>query len=269
MKELILNNLFGLVVTLAVSFFIYFLQERKAKSADRERIKQTKKEIIDTIEAYIINNQNISESVILNFKNGIERANEVVIEKDWDSIALLQDISFRLQSSRHLAVDQKLTYANKLDQMIAEWSSTKRLNSAYNDKDESDLVNKILDLIDTEKKAGANEYLSELLMSRRYHRARHLLEKTERSESIVRVISSLAIGLALTSFLTFILRNFSEKFSLDQSVIKLTVFTPSKILLLIGVTLVLFLSFMIFKAIRNVYLYKKDPLREYRRRLNL
>ncbi|MBU3120786.1 hypothetical protein KPE71_11040 [Acinetobacter soli] len=269
MKELILNNLFSLVATLAISFFIYFLQERKAKSADREKIKQTKKEIIDTIEAYIINNQNISESVILNFKDGIERANEVVIEKDWNSIALLQDISFRLQSSRHLAVDQKLAYANKLDQMIAEWSFTKRLNLAYNDKDESNLVNKILDLIETEKKACANEYISELLTSRKYHQARHLLEKSERAESIFRLLSSLAIGLTLTSFVTYISRSLSENFSLDQDAIKLIDFTPYKILLVIGITLVLFLIFIASKAMRNAYLNKKYPSRRYKSKFRL
>ncbi|MBJ8428617.1 hypothetical protein [Acinetobacter bereziniae] len=269
MKELILNNLFGLVATLVVSFSIYFLQERKAKSADRERIKQTKKEIVDTIEAYIINNQNISESVILNFKNGIERANEVVIEKDWDSIALLQDISFRLQSSRHLAVDQKLTYANKLDQLISEWSSAKKLTLAFNDNDESEIVSKILELIDADKKTNANKYISELLASRRYHRTRNLIEKTERIESIQRLLTSLIIGLGVTSFITVILQKISEEILIDQSFVKFSFFTPTKVLLLICILVLLFAITMIFKFIRNAYLNKKDPFRYYRSKYRL
>ncbi|MFW2106198.1 hypothetical protein [Acinetobacter guillouiae] len=266
MKELILNNLFGLLATIVVSFIVYFLQDRKARSADRERIKQTKKEIIDTIEAYIINNQNISESVIINFKNGIERANEVLIEKEWDSIALLQDISFRLQSSRHLAIDQKLTYANKLDKMISEWSSTKKLNLAYNDTDESELVNKILDLISDDKKIDANQYISDLLLSRRYHKERYILEKNERFENVFRVLTSLGIGLLITTILTFILKIISDKFTFDQSNIQLTFWTPSKIFYII---VVLFAVAMIFKFIRNFYLNRKYPYRRYKKKFKI
>ena len=64
MKDFFINNTFGIVTTvigLSVSILIFFLQTRKANSALLEREKQVKKEIIDTVENYIINNKQVEE----------------------------------------------------------------------------------------------------------------------------------------------------------------------------------------------------------------
>ena len=98
MKDFFINNTFGIVTTvigLSVSILIFFLQTRKANSALLEREKQVKKEIIDTVENYIINNKQVEEDSFLNLKQGIERTNGLVIDKNWNWMCLLQDISFR------------------------------------------------------------------------------------------------------------------------------------------------------------------------------
>lgn len=74
MKEFFVNNTFGIItfiVGLAVTIIIYFLQTRRADSAKLEREKQAKKEIIDTIENYIINEKQVNESTFLNLRSGI------------------------------------------------------------------------------------------------------------------------------------------------------------------------------------------------------
>ncbi|MCF0262979.1 hypothetical protein KW868_00625 [Acinetobacter guillouiae] len=257
MKELILNNLFGLVATIAVSFIVYVLQDRKARSADRERIKQTKKEIIDTIEAYIINNQDISESVFLNFKNGIERANEIIIEKEWDSIALLQDISYRLQSSRHLAVDQKLEYANKLDIMIHGWSSSKKLSSEANNQNESEIIDKILNIVNETKRPEATSLISNLLKSRHFYRAEYEYNKQLRSDFISRITSSVLLGLAITSLFTFIFKVYFDRADYENDgLTKLVLTTQSNLNYIYGLILVVIVG-SLFIVIRNSYLSRK------------
>lgn len=257
MKELILNNLFGLLATIAVSFIVYFLQDRKARSADRERIKQTKKEIIDTIEAYIINSQDISESVFLNFKHGIERANEVIIEKEWDSIALLQDISFRLQSSRHLAVDQKLEYANKLDIMILSWSSAKKLNLEVNSQDEYVIVDQILNLINEEKKSDANNLISKLLNSRRFYRANYERYSKQKSDFLLRVVSSIILGLFITIIFTLLFKFYFDRVNYENNgLMKIVIITQDYLHYLYGFILVVIVSSLFF-MIRNFYLNRK------------
>lgn len=152
------TSIAGIVLTV----FIYILQNKKANSAYLEKIKYAKREIIDTLESYIINKLNISESTILNLKIGTERNYQVVIEQEWSSISILQDISFRLQTSRHLAIDQKLEYSLVLDKMILEIKNNRLINKSTNSS-LNDLINKIIKEVPGDKSDIVTEYLFQVI----------------------------------------------------------------------------------------------------------
>ncbi|WOE42392.1 hypothetical protein [Acinetobacter chinensis] len=218
MKEFFINNLFGIVtfiLGLAVTIVIYVLQTRKANSALIEREKQVKKEIIDTIENYIINDKDVDEASFLNLKSGIERTNNLILDKDWNWMSLLQDISSRLQTSRHLATDQKLEYAKKLDTLIESWKTQQELNKSIQSDDEDKIINDILDKLKEQNSDSKNEVIKsiyKLVDLKKLDSINKQIDIEKKVTVFTRLITSSSVGLIASLGAIFITNGLSEKY---------------------------------------------------------
>lgn len=276
MKEFFVNNTFGIItfiVGIAVTIIIYFLQTRRADSAKLEREKQAKKEIIDTIENYIINEKQVTESTFLNLRSGIERNNGIILDKDWNWMSLLQDISFRLQTSRHLATDQKLEYAKKLDNLIDIWNTDSNLTKSVHSNNEQVIINKILEYSaqkDEKTQNDLKDLIHKLLTIRRYNNAKSLSESEHKITVITRAVTSTFAGLTAAIGVFFIARAIDKKISYEsaskgtaqQEIIKtgIQLSNDYQLLLILGMILIIFILFTTLILIRKNK-YKSSDIR--------
>lgn len=113
-------SIFSILFGVIVAYVFYRLQKKDAASASAERKKHANAELIDVIESYIINKQEISRSVINNLTFASERYHLVSLRPDCTAITLLQDVALRLQRSRHLDIPQKTEYSVKIDSLIRD-----------------------------------------------------------------------------------------------------------------------------------------------------
>jgi len=276
MKEFFVNNTFGIItfiVGIAVTIIIYFLQTRRADSAKLEREKQAKKEIIDTIENYIINDKQVNESTFLNLRSGIERNNGIILDKDWNWMSLLQDISFRLQTSRHLATDQKLEYAKKLDNLIDIWNTDSNLTKSVHSNNEQVIINKILEYSSQKDEKTQNDLkdlIHKLLTIRRYNNAKSLNENEHKITVITRAITSTFAGLTAAIGVFFIARAIDKRISYEsvakettqQEVVKTSIQLSNdyQFLLILGMILIILILITTLILIRKNK-YKSSEIR--------
>lgn len=115
----IVLSVISIIVGAIVGYVFYRLQKRDVTSAQSERIKRAHEELLDVIESYIINKQNISENTIYNLLDASERQYQVDLRAVSTPITLLQDVALRLQKSRHLDVTQKSGYSTEIEKIIS------------------------------------------------------------------------------------------------------------------------------------------------------
>lgn len=123
MQEFFNNNwlsMISILIGIAVAYVFYRLQKKDSASVSAERKKHAHAELLDVVESYIINKQELSESVIDNLIHASERYHSVVLRPLCTAISLLQDVALRLQRSRHLDIPQKSEYSVKIDALIRE-----------------------------------------------------------------------------------------------------------------------------------------------------
>ena len=267
MKDFFINNTFGIVTTvigLSVSILIFFLQTRKANSALLEKEKQVKKEIIDTVENYIINNKQVEEDSFLNLKQGIERTNGLVIDKNWNWMCLLQDISFRLQTSRHLATDQKLEYAQKLDKIINDWQIQQKINKNIQSEDENLIIEDILNKLKDQHSETKNEVIKsiyKLVELKNFSTIKKQIDFEKKFTLLTRVLTSASVGLIASVGSIFIISGLNEKYfdkkaqmSLNNNHLSLgenVVSDDYTLLIFIGIIFTIFVIFIINKLIQS------------------
>lgn len=267
MKDFLINNTFGIVTTilgLSVSILIFFLQTRKANSALLEREKQVKKEIIDTIENYIINDKNVEEASFLNLKHGIERTNGLIINKSWNWMCLLQDISFRLQTSRHLATDQKLEYAQKLDSLISDWQTQQKIDKTIQSEDENLIINEILNKLKDQNSETKNEVIKsiyKLVDIKNINSIKKQIDIENKITVLTRAITSGSVGLIASLAAVFITSGLSEKYfdnkakiSISSNSVTIGEHQPSDdytLFIFIGIAFTIFVIFIINKLIQS------------------
>lgn len=121
MQEFLTNNwlsIASILIGVIVAYVFYRLQRKDAVSASAERKKHAIAELLDVVESYIINKQEISLSVVENLIHASERSHLVDLRPSCTPITLLQDVALRLQRSRHLDIPQKSEYSVKIDKLI-------------------------------------------------------------------------------------------------------------------------------------------------------
>jgi len=113
-------SIMSIFVGIIVAYVFYRLQRKDSISASVERKKHANVELLDVIESYLINKQELTESVIENLIFASERSHTVALRPGCTAISLLQDAALRLQRSRHLDIPQKTEYSEKIDALIAD-----------------------------------------------------------------------------------------------------------------------------------------------------
>lgn len=192
-------SIFSWIFGIALAILLYYLQNKRANSAHLEQIKQAKKEIIDNLEGYIINELDVTQSLIENFKAGTERNYQIVLDRNWTSIEILQDISFRLQTSRHLSVIQKMKYSKTLDELIASLKSDRRIED-FSEKftKMNDAIESLTSKIKENQDINIKEQIIDLLIKHeddRYNKYQHNRKKERQFEMI---FSSIMVSSVLT-----------------------------------------------------------------------
>ncbi|NIE97467.1 hypothetical protein F3J02_13430 [Acinetobacter sp. Tr-809] len=198
-------SIFSWIIGIALAIFLYYLQNKRANSAYLEQVKQAKKEIIDTLENYIINDIPINEDMIENLRSGTERNYKVIIENEWNTISTLQDINFRLQTSRHLAITQKAAYSKSLDELINQFKTNQSdigFNSINNDNNL--LIKQILDQTPPESQLEVKKIIFKILNDQENKIKSRIHNERFKSTQFDKIIISIVIAFSLTTFLSTI-----------------------------------------------------------------
>jgi hypothetical protein len=153
-------TLISILIGVLVAFFFYRLQKKDAVSAGAERKKHANRELLDVVESYIINKQELSEQVVENLIHASERDHQVLLRESCTPISLLQDVALRLQRSRHLDIPQKSEYSQKIDSLITQIRESKEVPSLDRlDKELRDGLSLLQSMVPEGKEAEAKKAL--------------------------------------------------------------------------------------------------------------
>jgi len=94
--------------------FFYLLQLRRLGSVARERLSRAYKELVDTIEIDVINEQEISRDIIFRLIKATSRAYNVDLERVCSPISLCEDVELQLQTNKYLETNKKHAYVNRI-----------------------------------------------------------------------------------------------------------------------------------------------------------
>jgi len=203
MGSFIENNwltLLSIVIGLLVSFLFFRLQRKDVVSAREERLKHAHEELIDVIETYIINKQQLSEQAIENLVSASERSYKVRLRPDCDPPSLLQDVALRLQRSRHLDIAQKTEYAEKIEGLIRQIRESEELVfSGITDEGLRKKLETLESLVSEDNKAKAREIIQSLPANFEYMHLSRPMEPflTEIAPALMAGFATIASLLAL------------------------------------------------------------------------
>ncbi|MGO4382141.1 hypothetical protein AB4Z19_28055 [Pseudoduganella sp. RAF19] len=198
MQVFIENNwlsILSIVIGIVVSYVFYRLQKKDSASASAERKKHAATELLDVIESYIINKQQLSEHVIDNLIHASERGHLVALRPEFTAISLLQDVALRLQRSRHLDIPQKSEYSVKIDHLIREIRE-RREPFRLEDLDEelSAKLQELQQFLPAEKTAEAQAVL--LTVASLIQKLRETTIRTEESKERLLAVTTPLLGVA-------------------------------------------------------------------------
>ncbi|QJP97034.1 hypothetical protein [Pseudomonas fluorescens] len=147
------------------SYLFYRLQQNNSVSASSERTKHATVELLDVVESYIINKQDLSRSLIDNLIQASERFHTVLLRPSCTPVTLLQDVALRLQRSRHLNIPQKTEYSTKIDELITKVKSElEPLTWEKMKADTAQIISGVLEVVPEEHKEQVEKSLHVLGM---------------------------------------------------------------------------------------------------------
>lgn len=155
----------SILIGVLVAYIFYRLQRKDSASAASERTKHATADLLDVVESYIINKQELSRKLIDNLIEASERLHGVSLTPACTPITLLQDVALRLQRSRHLDIPQKTDYSVKIDELIVyvkaelEPLTWERLKA-----DSSQIIAEVLEVVPEEHRPGVEKNLEVLGM---------------------------------------------------------------------------------------------------------
>lgn len=208
----LLSILIGIIVTYGVSSFFYRLQKKSVYSASQERKKHALNELLDVIESYIINKQNLSDRVIDNLIFASERDHTVQLRPACTAISLLQDVELRLQRSRHLDIPQKSEYSLKIEGLINDIMN--RSDLAQIEPLTSEIRNTLMEIegfVPEENREKVKKSLASLAIL--YKRERELSSKRIGMSESIRILTtffSITVGI-IAAFAANFVGSQSEK----------------------------------------------------------
>ncbi|WP_124136016.1 hypothetical protein [Pseudomonas aeruginosa] len=87
----------SILIGVLVAYVFYRLQRKDSASAASERTKHATADLLDVVESYVINKQELSRKLIDNLIEASERLHAVSLTPTCTPITLLQDVALRLQ----------------------------------------------------------------------------------------------------------------------------------------------------------------------------
>lgn len=188
-------TLISILIGVLVAFFFYRLQRKDAISAGAERKKHATRELLDVVESYIINKQELSEQVVENLIQASERDHQVVLRESSTPVSLLQDVALRLQRSRLLDIPQKSEYSQKIDALITQIRVSKEVPSLDRlNKELRDSLILLQGMVPTDKQADAKKALDAIALAS--EKRRDLTGKRTETDSLFQLTAPLVAGLA-------------------------------------------------------------------------
>lgn len=155
----------SILIGVLVAYVFYRLQQKGSASAVSERTKHATADLLDVVESYVINKQDLSRTLIDNLIQASERFHTVSLSPACTPITLLQDVALRLQRSRHLDIPQKSDYSTKIDELIREVrAELEPLTWERMRSDSTELITEVLAVVPNEHKEQAEANLKTLSM---------------------------------------------------------------------------------------------------------
>jgi hypothetical protein len=193
-------SIVSILIGILVSYVFYRFQKNDSISASSERKKHALAELIDLVESYIINKQEVSEDVIDNLIMATERYHSVVLRPSCSAISMLQDVALRLQRSRHLDIGQKSEYSEKIRLLIFEVRNNARPSHvALVNFEIKDRFFELENLLKPGNEEAANKLFSEIsdLIDKRMEVSLRSYEDNESFRKL-RTIASSLLGITAT-----------------------------------------------------------------------
>ena len=234
-------TLVSILIGVLVAFVFYRLQKKDSTSASHERKKHATNELLDVVESYIINKQQLSEHVVDNLIFASERDHLVALRGGCTPISLLQDVALRLQRSRHLDIPQKSEYSLKIDELIREIRERREPPPLEQlDKELQKNISTIQELIPNEKREEARKALSALASVS--EKRRELTTKRSTDDSVFQLLAPLLAGLGSSlAAATLASKFFSDGLTSVTSVLLSKIFPVFAAVLLLLLTLLVLL----------------------------
>lgn len=116
----IISVVLGGVFSYLISALFYRRQRKESNTIALERTRRAHHEILDILESYIINKEVIRIVQIKHLIESCEREYDSNLQNFVSPMTLLQDVSFRLQKSKHLNVQEKSNYAQIVEGLVNE-----------------------------------------------------------------------------------------------------------------------------------------------------
>lgn len=155
----------SILIGVLVAYVFYRLQQKGSASAVSERTKHATADLLDVVESYVINKQDLSLTLIDNLIQASERFHTVSLNPACTPITLLQDVALRLQRSRHLDIPQKSDYSTKIDELILEIrTELEPLTWERMRSDSTDIITEVLAVVPNEHKEQVEANLKTLSM---------------------------------------------------------------------------------------------------------
>ncbi|KII32617.1 hypothetical protein NL64_10880 [Pseudomonas fluorescens] len=207
MLEFLINNWLSIVsilIGLLVAYVSYRVQKKDSVSASVERKKHAHSELLDVIESYLINKQQLSESVIENLIYAAERAHFVALRPECTTISLLQDVALRLQRSRHLDIPQKSEYSVAIDSLIRDVRASSQPLTWEKMKDESSgIITEVVGLVPEDRRMDVEDKLLTLgaigTLAKSFGEVTMIEDRSTRLTWFTAAVSGVAATLAASS----------------------------------------------------------------------
>lgn len=150
----------SILIGVLVAYVFYRLQRKDSASAAAERTKHAIADLLDVVESYIINKQDLSRKLIDNLIEASERLHTVSLTPICTPVTLLQDVALRLQRSRHLDIPQKTDYSVKIDELIIQVKAElEPLTWERMKADSSEIIEGVLKVVPEEHRAEVEKDL--------------------------------------------------------------------------------------------------------------
>lgn len=181
----------GGVITFIVTWLFFRRSAKHLQSAWYERRKRARDEVLDILESHFINEDEVSEQLIVQLVRALGRAHEVDIDADCNAVTLLEDVQLRFERSAHLDADEVAEYVEQVQRKIEGIEASSRTLPKL---DYYALIEKLEAVLEVGQRERVLEVLTELAEEQRQ---REIVESERRRELSQRRQLQLQLAISL------------------------------------------------------------------------